>query len=654
MNIKLTWLYSITLCGLLASAPLTAQQPARSPMPDPTEAEMMKMQKDIDDMLASMSPKERAEFEEEMQKAFEQVRAGLSDEGRDLFDKLESGDISDEEIDKLLNELVPPAPEKAPEPAKPQPQTTPSPTPAPKPIEPKQIITSKHQQALDRINAIIMHTQSFMVKAGALPELPGKIKRWEEKKAIIWRPGLTWNNFKNEIEKFLSLLNRLIERDAKTKEYIHLDELLKHESLYNNLSKLEKTLSDLEPKIEEASPLTKKLSKSSKAALQKTINQYIEALYTLQIPANIAQLFEKFEPKAKKSRETEEEAAKKAAEASKAPRVPGKPVVAGKADNGYDRGYNDISGDHYGYAPAYEPAPYYAPASSNGSYTAPSTSSPKAGGAPSAPGSSRKADGKPAAEPESEKGETGKDEGKEEQGGKADKDAKPKEDPEVVKLMQRINVSIDNVATAISTTKKLSDLKAFVTSPDPVDVEIATRVLPDIKDELVSLRKGVLGNINALQLKVKAPEVRKHYKSKLEKIMRDNEKTLNAFAHQIDTLQKEWGTLQAQVPGDKQYAYFSIQQEVPKLTEDQRKQMDAQAERIEQFVNQQALSDEEKSIKKTEMIVQSLSTISGIPLDQLQEQLKKQVLLEKQIPAPASLFDIYKALQDIKKAINNL
>src|SRR3990172_9047002 len=163
--------------------------------PQMSEAEMKQLEAELGElnkMLEGLSPEEQEQALDAMvQEAMAEVKKELSDEGKELLDKLEKGDISDEDFDKLLNELIP-SPDKKP----------------------------------------------------------------EEKPAPA-------------------------EQDKKTKGYPHIDELLKNESLYNNLSKVEKAVVQSEPKIEEVAPLGQKMSKDSKLALQKTITQFIEALYIL-------------------------------------------------------------------------------------------------------------------------------------------------------------------------------------------------------------------------------------------------------------------------------------------------------------------------------------------------------------------------------------
>jgi predicted DNA-binding protein len=94
---------------------------------------------------------------------------------------------------------------------------------------------------------------------------------------------------------------------------INLDALLKNESLYNNIRKVQMSISDDEPRVEEpVPPLSKKIGKISKKFIQKIINQYIEALYTLKISQDLETIFKAFEPQAKAAREAEEKAVKEA------------------------------------------------------------------------------------------------------------------------------------------------------------------------------------------------------------------------------------------------------------------------------------------------------------------------------------------------------
>lgn len=611
------------------------------------EAELAEFNK----MYENMSEKEKAEFNSMMQDAVEEVRKGLSDEGKQLFEKLEGGNISDEEIDKLLNELVP-----SPETAKPA-------APVEEPVkeavvekpaqktQPKQVITSKHQKAIDIIRSLITLTNSFIVKAGSLPEFPGDLKNWEKEGSITWKKGQTWNTFKHELEKFVSLLNKLIERDKKTGDYLHLDELLKNESVYNNLSKLEKTISSLEAKIEEISPLTKKISPDSKAALQKTISQYHEALFTLQLPQDIAQLLEKFEPKAKTMRESQEAAQKKAAEESKRPRIPGSPVVGGRADaeggyyspssysGGYSGGYSNGSNT----SPSYEA---YIPETLGALDTSPaegkSAKGSQMGGSPRSGGN---------AETQSEEVDGKSDDAKQAdaKGATRSPQMKMEENSDAKKLREKIENNIDDVAQAIASSKKLTNISTLAMNNEPIDSELANVVLPEMLNHLTSKRKGILGNLDALKIKINSGKLnRSFYKNSLEQSIKKHEKILAPFMTQVDALEKEWGTISAQVPAVNRFAYFGGEKPKDVFTSEQGKEIEKRANEIAT----ENIPDEQKGQK----LIAVLGKEMGLSQEQVLEQvsiMQNQEAISK-IQQPASLFEINKALRKMIETVRAL
>lgn len=535
--------------NICASMPtqMPQQMPGIPGLPQLSEAEMKQFEAELAELnskLEGKSPEEQEAILNEMvQEAMEEVRKDLSDEGKAILDKLEQGDITEEDFDKLLNELMPTEEKEAPAPVEVK--------PAPK-AEPKIIITSKHQEVLDRINSLINHTNLFIQKAGTIAELPGKINQWEKEKKINWQPKLTWNTFRSDLDIFVSKLNKLKEQDPKTQEYKHLDELLKTEALYNNLSKVEKIAAEFEPKIEEIAPIGGlPIPESSKAALQKLLSQYNEALYILKLSAAIDTLFEKFEPKAKSSREAEEKAQKIAEQENKKPRTPGRSVVGGSSpresyqvpyEDTYDYnqfGYNSNQPNQV-FIPTYEPQDTFLPSSrsprgssrtSSSSFTSPAGSKEE-----------RTAKGENSSESSVASREA------------LEKDKTPAIPHHVIKAMEKEKSSVEavinplkDIASLVKDHKVLSELEAEVKKSGSYNKKLVDQILPDLDSALRKTKRefdSFTATAKADQKKYLATQIKDKGKKALE--------ALNTLTTQIDSIEKIKGTLSL----ENQYVYF--------------------------------------------------------------------------------------------------
>lgn len=256
---------------MLCAQPLAAMMPQMGPgMPQLSPAEQRQLEAEMaafQEEFNKLSPQEQESFYQSMEQAVQKIEElAQTEDGKKLLEKLDKGEISDEELDSLINQLTG-EPTKA-EAVEEEPEEVVAPPEAPKPIK---VLSSKEEQALNTLSSLIIATDSFLVKVLAIPEFPGKVKQWHRKGRISWVGKVqSWADLKNDIEKFQTQLGTLIEPDPQTGEYYHLDELLKQESLYNNLRKVESVVSTQEPEIQEVSPLHK-MKSASKKAIQKMI-----------------------------------------------------------------------------------------------------------------------------------------------------------------------------------------------------------------------------------------------------------------------------------------------------------------------------------------------------------------------------------------------
>ena len=441
-----------------------------------------------------------------------------------------------------------------------------------------------------------------------------------------------WSTLKKDIELFVSQLNTLLEQDPKTSAYYHIDELLKSEALYNNLRKIQAIIAEHEPNIEEVSPLQKKISKSSKNAIQKMINQYIEALYTLKIPEELTALFKKFDPQAKIARQAEEKAVQEAAKARQ-PIAPTRSIVAGTAEEEVEARPDYERYPERRYArpaqPTYRPEPSRA-------YGRP---------APSPARSVSPKKRKPSAISERKSKEDKIDDSSIDPALlKKAKEVEKSRQVEVDHLANSIKDTITNAAKNILGSATLKNIEAHLKDESPVDLTLVTELIPDTLREL-SVRRGALGKIDQLKRKFSTPKARKTYHDKLKKMYEPHKKTFEQVEQQISALQGKFDTIKTEVAPAKLYAYFDVKEEKEEPTE----VPDEDVETLDTLAQDESLSIEERTQK-------ALALIEKEEADQEEKEVEpkdeKLLEIERKLPSPTSLFELGNAIRDLKKAID--
>jgi hypothetical protein len=307
----------------------------------PTEAEFLEMQRmmeeEINNYVNTLSEEEQIRFHQLVEEETKKMEAMNEEELNNYVQQMLN------EIDETTKEL----PEPAPTPSKIE--------PTPAPVVTPEVKLDETEKALKVINNIITNTESFLRKAQRIPELPGKITQWVEKdKVSQWQVDLTWETLQGKIEDLNQKLIQLKERDPKTKKYRYIGHLLKKENTYNNLVKLRENLNASEPLVVVADFGLGPITKESRAAIQKVLSAFAEAIYVLDIPEDINKVIAEFEPRAKEIRDEEEGNRKRALEESKrgikeSPRK----EVGGKGEREGSRGGQDLTGgyDQGGYYP---------------------------------------------------------------------------------------------------------------------------------------------------------------------------------------------------------------------------------------------------------------------------------------------------------------
>lgn len=632
---------------------MQAQAPKQGPgfpMPAMSEAEMKQLEAELAELnskLEGKSPEEQEEILNAMvQEALEEVRKDLSDEGKAILDKIESGDVTEEDFDKLLNELISTEDQKeAPKPVETK--------PVPK-AEPKIIITSKHQAALDCINSLINHTNLFIQKAGTIAELPGKINQWSKEKKIQWQANTTWNTFRADLDRFVSKLEQLKEKDAKTQQYKHLDELLKHESLYNNLGKVEKVAAEFEPKVEEIAPIGgQPVPETSKLAVQKLLSQYTEALYILKLSEAIDTLFQKFEPKAKLSREAEEKGQKTAEAEQKKGRVAGRPILGAAQRESYRPPYEESyeynrpveTGTPNVFIPTYEQRTEdtFLPTSRSSRTTKPSTGGGKVGGAAPASEEAREA-----AAPS-----TGISTAQESTAPK--EQAKPAVHPQIQRamkkeadLMESVTNPLKDIANIIKDNKVLVDLKPEVQKNTPYNKPLANQLLPDLDSALRKAKRG-MDAFTASLVNLPIPE-QNRLKSQLKEKSKKSLESLTTLAAQINAIEAVKNTL----PFECQYLYIGnvdAKEYMAEILERVLSQEDDRTRFLELW--QEEGADFNHLVASTQKFIDEKNPAADIQqaLTAMATTVENFNKIQQEVPRPVTLIQINTFIKDLQQAI---
>ncbi|MFZ5954527.1 MAG: hypothetical protein ACOYT8_05515 [Candidatus Dependentiae bacterium] len=464
------------------------------------------VEQEINKFVATLSPEEQQAFWKDV----------------DELTKVMST-MSEDELVKFMEDVFQ---EQAPAPTPPV-VAPPAPAPVEKPVieEPKPIkpeMLKAQERALILIDSLITKINNFIGKTQLIPDLSTNIKNWAQgKKLKNWPSNTSWSQFKSQIEELEVKLNRLKERNPKTNQYRHLDEFIKNEALYNNLSKLNSVLSAHEPKIELPSFVLEKMSEDAKTALRTVIDSLVEAVTILQIPTDIEAVFEKYEPIAKTIKEQEEAAKKRAAEA---PGVKAGPtIVGGRKQEPVDR-----------FKPEYLPEPYFPPYQPDFFPSEPAREPKRA---------EEKAGEKETKQPEAPAKK--EDEKKEEKKAELDKVAESH--------ITTTDAQLTNIAGIVDDFRQLKNLKDFLYGSEPVSKELIT-------EGIAGLNKAARDGRNALRsLKLRMSKLNDKEKEEVKLLIKNISKeygdTLNRLSAQIEDARLSMGGFSP----EKQWAFFGIE-----------------------------------------------------------------------------------------------
>ena len=510
--------------------------------------EMQEEMRKFEEEFATLDPKEQDEFFASLDDAVKKIDdLSKTEDGKEMLSKLESGAITDEELDSLINQLV------EDEPAKKEDEPVVQAKEEKKPEIPKQRLTSKHEKAIAAINNLIASVNSSIVKAATVPEFPSKVKNWVKKKQVTLQDQKAWNDVKTDLERLVEQLSRLLERDPKTTDYYHIDALLKNESLLNNIQKVESAVAQVEPKAEDVPLLGgRRMKNASKRAYHALLNEYNEALYILNLTQGLKALFTLFDPIAKTYREAEQKAVKAAGTK--------KPVAYSGAPGRYTAPaeYDTFGGGDYDdYAPqGYEASSPYIPSAAPRRFGSSAATAPQPGQRRQAPSGSKRGAQKP--------GEL-KDEKLGDVSGEKKEDQKievPKEvlalQKEIDSFVKKIEDKLNDAAELISERKMIERVEGEFIDASPVDTAVVFELLPDLNASL-NIKKGVLGDIHQLHRKLKPVATRQSVQKKLQRAYNKHKKELDGLLSKLSVLETEWESKSEKMPEEKQFAYFGIQ-----------------------------------------------------------------------------------------------
>ncbi|HRN77842.1 MAG TPA: hypothetical protein PLU71_01265 [Candidatus Dependentiae bacterium] len=561
---------------------MTNTMPAANMPQDPQAmmAELEKAAQEIDSFVKSLPENEQKEFYAMVEKIETKIQQKVDQEGEEGLAKLLS---NPQEFERFMEEIsTDVVPQQEPLPIEKVKTTQKK---AKTKITPKQ--QNQEDQAIDLINTVVKKTNTFLVKIQGIPEFASKVERWGKAKRIYdWQPGLTWQTVKNDIEKFVNKINMLSERDPKSNKYKYLGELIKDESLYNNLAKLRTNLVEYEEQIDISPFGIEKMSNPVKNALQKTISAYTESLYQLNVNDAIDKIIATYEPRAKKLTAEEKAAQERAEQESKRPRPTGRVTVAGRAED-YGAGYYspesyDSDYGYYGAPSTYDSNEYYSntPIAKTKNSTA----------------SSKPASMSGAGEPGKKQGTPAKDKKEDKEGKKvaeADKKKKTEEKESTKKDEKKpqdktetlINYELDKVEKYLEqSVKAMNTLDIDAIAKKQVD-QTKDSMEKDSQDTISFVQKNLaqseLGQLGSAGLAIEelqklsksyTPLRKKGIQTRLTKILNKRirrtslktgkieevsiKQSLNEFAQKIDSLEQGINDGTIKIPTYKQYLLF--------------------------------------------------------------------------------------------------
>ncbi len=456
--------------------------------------------------------------------------------------------------------------------------------------EPKKFIPapkiplSAEELLIENLQGIINSINSFLAKAAAMPELPGKVEIWAKNNIITeWGPTITWNAMQKQIQVLLYKLNALVAIDKKTQKRRYFNYIFENDTLKNHLSLLKKNLTESEPFIDVSTFGLTKLGDQTKISIQKVIDHLGQAILKLKLNDTINSAIEKYEPLAQEIRSIEEKLLKEAELAAKKGTVPGRVIqtpamrggsssMGGGSSSGssysgssyparqsnYPRTGSRSDQDYYGDSYSRNPGDYGQESGNRASGTIPKTEKPL---------DKAKTDEKKAEQPEKST------------------EFKPSEESKRINTLQQ---EIDSILDAADISSVRNSLLMKIKDAELTAFDYKTKkIVKDITDSLKTSAKAVRElydntlDHKALGKKVTAmadkleplfKELEKHYKlPESEKKITEARKKLSNAADELEQVKKRNAEQDNLQVSEKQKAFDTEKANVKRLIEQELK-----------------------------------------------------------------------------------
>ena len=337
-------------------------------------------------------------------------------------------------------------------------------------------------------------------------------------------------------------------------------------------------MSQFEPLVEEMPLLeVKKMSKESKRAFHRLINEYYEAMYVLEILEELGKQFKLFDPIAKKYKEAEVEARKKAEITGKKVAIPARTFAGSSELPSRGSTYTPLSSrptypGQFGATSTYGPPSQrtYSSASSQPGYLPSRKSQPRA---------------LPTAKPDSKKAKT-----KSESEQELAPDGTNKLTQDLNLMFSKIEDKLRTFNKALEDSAMLKKIDSSIIDASPIDYSLAVETVPDLSKAL-NMQKGLLGDIHQYHRKSTNKRIRETQKKRLKQLYDKNKKNIEELQKKLTEIKNRWDSLKEKVPVAKQYAFFGMKDIAIEIPEDA-----TEKQRAELTKNQNQLTEAKSRI----------------------------------------------------------
>lgn len=125
-------------------------------------------------------------------------------------------------------------------------------------------------------------------------------------------------------------------------------------------------------------------------------------------------------------------------------------------------------------------------------------------------------------------------------------------------LLTQLEQHLADAAQAINKSSSLKQMKAYLTSNDPIDIATATDYLPEAIRKINGRTNSALETIKTARIKISAltGESKKEYEHKIAAIVNTHASTFAIIEQQVALLKSDWKSIEQSISADKKYAYI--------------------------------------------------------------------------------------------------